>query len=295
MTTIRSAGVEAGIEARGAELCSLRDVEDREYLWQGDSRWWARRSPILFPIVGSFPDGSYEEGGRTYRMGNHGFARDRDFGLASSGPDHARFELRSDEASLGVYPWRFRLEVGCRAMARGVEVSWTVRNEDARLMPFSIGAHPGFRAPLEAGESRDDYELLFERGETAPRQLVNAANLRSGETAPFLEGGDRVALSSSLFERGAVVLADHASRAVTLRSRRTGRGVRVSFKGFPHLGIWSPANASTGAYDAPFVCIEPWYGLAHLASTPGRFEGKEGAIALPPCGLFEARYTIEIL
>ena len=41
-----------GISPKGAELQSiLRKSDQREMLWQGDRTIWARRAPILFPIL----------------------------------------------------------------------------------------------------------------------------------------------------------------------------------------------------------------------------------------------------
>ncbi|MBR6520525.1 MAG: aldose 1-epimerase family protein, partial [Paludibacteraceae bacterium] len=42
----------------GAELQSIKDkTTGYEYLWHGDKAYWARRSPILFPIVGKVWNG----------------------------------------------------------------------------------------------------------------------------------------------------------------------------------------------------------------------------------------------
>ncbi len=52
VTTISSPKLSAAVSSEGAQLMSL--VHDGvEYLWQGDERWWPRRAPVLFPIVGA--------------------------------------------------------------------------------------------------------------------------------------------------------------------------------------------------------------------------------------------------
>ena len=63
----------------GAELQSIKDADDKEYLWQGDDKYWGRRSPILFPIVCGLWKGTYRTEGETYQLGRHGFARDMNF------------------------------------------------------------------------------------------------------------------------------------------------------------------------------------------------------------------------
>ena len=72
----------------GAELQSIRDKRTgHEYLWQGNPAFWKRRSPVLFPIVGSVWDGKFHMDGKEYTMGQHGFARDMEFSPVEGTPD----------------------------------------------------------------------------------------------------------------------------------------------------------------------------------------------------------------
>ena len=49
---IKNSFIKAKIKSFGAELNSLQKIEnDFEYIWQADSQYWARHSPVLFPIV----------------------------------------------------------------------------------------------------------------------------------------------------------------------------------------------------------------------------------------------------
>jgi galactose mutarotase-like enzyme len=288
MATIRTAQIEVSAAALGAELTSIRSRDGTEYLWQGDPRFWASRSPVLFPIVGALPGGVFTHGGKSYGLGNHGFARKTEFTPAGEAGEELRYELRASQATLAQYPFRFALTVAYRASGRTLSVEWRVRNEDTEKMVFSIGAHPGFRAPLEAGETREDFELLFETRETVRRHFLNADNVRTGESEVFLNGEDRVPLTPALFERGAIVLMDHKSRELTLRSRKSGRFVRLRFSGFPYLGIWSPRG------DTPFVCLEPWHGVMPLAGSSTELAAKEGCLGLEPGRDFTASYQIEV-
>jgi galactose mutarotase-like enzyme len=292
MTTIRSDSIEATVASAGAELQSIKGRGGLEYLWQGDPAFWPRRSPLLFPIVGALPGGTYTHGGKAYAMGNHGFAKGREFRLASSAADRARFELASDAESRAVYPFDFSLAATFRAEANRLRVGWEVTNAGKERMPFSIGAHPAFRAPLEPGERREDYELVFEKAERVSRHFLNADNVLTGASAPLLDGRDRLRVESPLFVPGAIVLKDQVSRSLTLRSGKSGRYVRLDFPGFPYLGIWSPKDNERGT--CPFVCVEPWYGVMPLASSGQELSSKEGCVFLEPGGTFSAEYSIEI-
>jgi galactose mutarotase-like enzyme len=138
------------------------------------------------------------------------------------------------------------------------------------------------------GETRADYELVFEKKERVRRHFLNADNVRTGESAPFLDNEDHVAVTPDLFEKGAIVLLDHVSRELTLRSRVSRRYVTVRFAGFPYLGIWSPKG------DVPFVCLEPWHGVMPLGSSPQELEKKEGVRSLAPGAEFRSAYQVEV-
>ena len=296
MPTIKSDEIEVTVAAKGAELQNIIGPGGVEYLWQGDPAYWARRSPLLFPIIGSLPGGTFAHEGKTYKLGNHGFVKELEFRLAAQSADSLRFELASDEASLGLYPFRFKLAVTYKVKGDRLEVGFEVTNADSKKMPFSIGGHAAFRAPLVDGESRSDFDLVFEKPETVDRHFLNSDNLLSGETAGFLRGSASIPVASDLFARGAVVLKDHVSRKLTLRSRVSGRFVEVGFPGFTQLGIWSPKCAVGGqtVEEVPFVCIEPWYGVMPLVGSTQDIERKEAVVSLGPGAVFRSAYTIRV-
>jgi len=289
MPTIRTRNFEVTAKTRGAELSSIKTADGVEYLWQADPAFWPRQSPLLFPIVGNLPNKTYAFGGKTYTLDNHGFIKLKEFAVLEEKTESMLFESASDDETLAVYPWKYRLTVGYKVKDKTLTVDWTVKNEDDKAMPFSIGAHPAFRAPLVSGETREDFDLLFEKKETSLRHFLTPANVLSGETGPFLDGKDAIRVTPDLFERGAIVLKDHKSRSVTLKSRKSGRSVRVDFEGFPYLGIWSPKGETT-----PFVCIEPWYGVMPLENSTQDITRKEGVLTLGPGEIFRAEYKITV-
>jgi galactose mutarotase-like enzyme len=288
MAIIRSDEILVEASTKGAELLSIKGAGGLEYLWQGDPAFWPRRSPLLFPIVGALPGGSYVYAGKSYSLGNHGFVRDLEFSLKHEGSDSLLYELFSDDSSLALYPFRFELAVSYAVQGPILEVGYEVTNADDKRMPFSIGAHPAFRAPLMPGERREDFDLVFEKSETVDRHYLNSDNLLTGESEGFLRGSSGVPVTNFLFDRGAIVLKDHVSRRVTLKSRVSGRFVELRFPDFPQLGIWSPKG------DCPFVCIEPWFGVMALAGSPQDLERKEAVLFLDPGDTFAAAFTIRI-
>ena len=60
----------------------------------------------------------------------------------------------------------------------------------------------------------------------------------------------------------------------------------MEFEGFPYFGIWSAPN------DAPFVCLEPWYGLDSTHGDSYDLRQKEGIMPLNPGEVFKCKYRI---
>ena len=52
MEQIKNDQLTLEISSLGAELQSIKDANGNEYLWDGDAKYWGKRSPLLFPIVG---------------------------------------------------------------------------------------------------------------------------------------------------------------------------------------------------------------------------------------------------
>lgn len=99
METLHNELLTVEVSDLGAELQSIKDDEGKEYLWQGDDRYWGRRSPILFPIVCGLWKGTYRTEGDTYQMGRHGFARDMNFRVLKKADDRVTYVLSDTEVS----------------------------------------------------------------------------------------------------------------------------------------------------------------------------------------------------
>ena len=98
------------IDDHGAELISIWDKEkEHEVIWQADPAFWKRHAPVLFPNVGSFYKKSYRLDGKTYQIGQHGFARDMEFSCISCTENRAAHRLCSDAATREKYPFDFVL------------------------------------------------------------------------------------------------------------------------------------------------------------------------------------------
>lgn len=281
--------VKVTINTLGAELSSFILKKDgTEYIWQGDPEIWGRHAPLLFPIVGKLKDNTYQIKGQTYTLSQHGFARDLPFELVSATGDLCIYRLISNAETLKIYPYPFELLVSYRLDTATLSVNYTVVNTGDDVMYFSIGAHPGFNWPLVSSkESQEDYLIQFDKTETANRLCIENGLISSRQT-PFLENQLSFSLSVDLFKDDALVLGGLKSKTITLKSQKTGKFVEMDITGFPYLGIWSKPGG------APFVCLEPWYGLADGVGSNHDFKSKVGIQKLELGQEFACAYTIKI-
>lgn len=110
--SLRQGRLSAAVDPMGAQLLSLQ-LDGCEYLWQGDPRFWARRAPVLFPIVGSLRDGRAESVQGSCVMGRHGIARNYEHAVVDRAADGSSvtFELRDSDETRAAYPYGFKLNM----------------------------------------------------------------------------------------------------------------------------------------------------------------------------------------
>lgn len=285
--TLQSGALRVIISDAGAEIIKIEDIlSGRNYLWHGDSAYWGRRSPVLFPIVGGLKNKAYKYAGREYPMSQHGFARDREFQMTEHNVDTIWFELKADEESLKVYPFRFRLEIGYRLEGRKITVMWRVANEDKKTMFFSIGGHPAFMCPIDGEGKQTDYYLIFDNKEPLSYGKLSANGLLDTEGHTLDTCGGCMPIAEHLFDEDALVIEGGQAHQVALAGPDKKPYLTVKFDA-PLFGLWSPAKKQ-----APFVCIEPWYGRCDRESFVGMLADREYGNELRPGKIFETEYTI---
>ncbi|MDI1354042.1 MAG: aldose 1-epimerase family protein [bacterium] len=270
---IESENLTVLVNHRGAELCSVKNKSLLEYIWTANKDVWPRHSPVLFPIVGKLRNDAYSYLSKEYRMTQHGFARDLDFDLVQHAANSCTFELRSNPDTKRNYPFEFLFQIAYLLEENTLSTEFRVVNLSPQNMLFSVGAHPGFNCPLLPGESFEDYFFDLEKSSYEIRELDNGLRLPNKKTlsAPHT----KLFLSSSLFDKDALVFEGHQLNSVTLRSLTSHHSIRLDCAGWPYFGLWSKKACRQ------FVCMEPWYGIADQTSSEGNLAKKEGIIVLP--------------
>ena len=258
------------VSSKGAELQSiLNKVFDLEYLWNGNPAFWAKRSPVLFPIVGSLKNNTYFYKGKPYQLSRHGFARDMEFQIEKQSPKELILLLISNTETKKNYPFDFEFRIRYQLQGDELSTEYSVKNTGAEMLLFSVGGHPAFRLPLSEGTNFDDYFLKFEEPENLSRWPISKDGLIQTHSLPVLEDSDRLNLMRSLFYQDALVFKYPTSSEISLKSNKTPHGLLFQMGEFPFLGIWS-------AKDADFICIEPWCGIADSVNADQQLEHKEG-------------------
>lgn len=271
--TLQGDGIAATIVAQGAELVSLRDADGTELLWQAGPAW-RRHSPVLFPIVGRLKGDQLRHRGQTYPMTQHGFARDRRFAWTEQGASSCTLVLTDDAESRAHYPFAFRLAISYSLAPRQLDVAFEVTNTGDEVLPASIGAHPAFNWPLLPGLPKEEYRLTFAEAEPAPiRRLKDGLLLPEAQPTPI--EGRTLQLAEKLFESDAIILDRSASGSVRYGAGR-GPAIEMAWQGMNELGIWSKPGG------APFLCIEPWHGIASPIDFDGEFTDKPGVMLIEP-------------
>jgi galactose mutarotase-like enzyme len=270
----------------GAELMSVfSKTANKELLWQGDKQWWPRKAPALFPIVGKLKNDTYSLEGNQYQLSQHGFARDKNFTLIGSDEQKLVYALESDNDTLQKYPFTFRLTITYELKERVLITHYKVENTDKQQMYFSIGAHPGFICPLYNDESLNDYHLEFEHTENLERYLLENGCL-NGQTESIGRNTRILELNEDQFAKDAIVLKNLQSEYLELKNRKGSYSLKMTFKDFPYFGIWKkPAS--------PFLCLEPWCGIADNTEHNGELKSKEGINYLLAGETFGRSFSIE--
>lgn len=297
--TLENEMLKVEIDSFGAEIKSVRRKKDgREYMWQADAAYWGRTSPVLFPFVGVPRNKEYSYAGRTYSMGQHGFARDMEFVREAAdsmehegeyaGENCIWFMLSSNEKTYENYPFAFQLHIGYELQMNEVKVRWRVENADDKPIYFSIGAHPAFICPINGEADKTGYGLRFGGLTDVLHYHGNTEEglaVMEDEILSLADG--RACFTPDFFDKCTYMAEGNQTHMVELLDKEGNTYVIVKFDA-PLFAIWSPE-----AKQAPFVCIEPWYGRCDASDFSGSIAERAYEQALAPGGEFCAAYEMQ--
>ena len=288
--TLENENLKVEIDSFGAEIKSVKRKSDNfEYMWCGDKKYWGRTSPVLFPFVGAPKNKEYRYDGKTYTMGQHGFARDSEFICTDITDTSLTFVMKSSEETLNVYPFAFALKITYTLKKHDLEVCWEVVNNDSETMYFTIGGHPAFRVPVREGESQSDYRLAFEGLDTLTYLLIDTSVgtvLADEPHTLSLENGT-CSIAPHMFDKDALVFDNGQIQKAGILFPDGTPYLTLTSEGFPNFGIWSVPGA-------PFVCLEPWMGRCDDCGFEKPLSEKANINVLKPDEEFIKSYQITV-
>ncbi len=281
--------IEFKVNTHGAEVQSLRK-DGKEYLWHGDPKYWGRRSPILFPMVGKVFGGVFRVEGREYPMGQHGFARDSEFRKEGE-----RYVL--DGCPLEKYPYKFELAVIYKADGNRFTATWTVTNKDSRDIHFQIGAHPALMLPdYHEEDPVHGYLQCFDGQDRPVKQPMLSHGLDGGYLtqlpAPVpmpVDCDGLLPISADTFSIDTFMLEHGAVKSVAMLDKNKRPYLRVGSAQTEAYGLWAPFKPG-----CPFVCLEPWCGITDLVGFNGELSERYLNHSLKPGEKFVFEYWIEL-
>lgn len=267
-----SKNLQIRVFTKGAELASIV-ANGREYLWQGDSRYWGRRAPILFPIVGKLANNTLRIDGNAYTMSQHGFARDTEFvqsqftalynpliGLQLVPSDEPLFLQMVKDGPIANYPYDFELRVKYAVFGNTLDVDWEVKNRGDNDMYFQIGAHPAFMLPDYNPDSVIYGFLCCYNHEGQTGLPISSSLLEDGlrmitESREVENKKGLIPITNSTFANDAILLDGGNINSVGLIDLQGKEILRVRCPQAEVFGLWTPNKPG-----CPFLCIEPWCG-----------------------------------
>ena len=267
------------IDDMGAQLHSLKSKENgREYIWQGNPDIWYGQAPVLFPVIGQLINDKYFYNGTEYTMPKHGLARKLLFKVKECEGAKAVFSLESDENTLKSYPFDFEYLVTFELEGKALVNTMTVVNKTDGEMYFSVGAHPAFNCKV--GDV-----IEFEQPETLATERIDKENLIIDEKFPLIENSREIVITKEIFEPDALILSDIKSKKLRIKGENE---IEFTFGDCPFLGIWAKPGA-------PYVCIEPWYGVNDGREVKSDISQKRGIQHLNKGETFEFAWIAEVI
>ena len=286
----------AVIDLHGAELTSLKKKDSgEELIWTADKEYWNRHAPMLFPIVGKVWNGQYRVGDRIYNLPQHGFARDLNFTVLCQDTDSVVLALESNEDTLKVYPYKFRIEATYRLEDSTLVVEWRIKNPGSEPMYFQIGAHPGFNyCDFDKNDFIHGYFRLAQGEEPVSRLIIGQLTPEGyrSESAGMIEldSDAMLPITPGLFAGDALVLEEYQIDQVILYDKDCTPYIALETEDAPVWGLWSPPGKN-----APFVCIEPWMGRCDVEGYEGDISGRDYINKLEPGKSTAFTYRITVV
>lgn len=276
------------VSEQGAEIHELTRLSDnRQYIWGADPKYWDSHAPILFPNVGGLWNGEARFDGQVYHIPRHGFMRNLTLRTKEKTESSVTLEHLATEEQLKLFPFQYHFEVTYTLEGRTLNVTFKVQNCDARTMWFQIGGHPGFCLPdFSPADEVHGYARL--EGDVENTLHTGAQNcLIPGHfDAPQLDENGMLPIKNNTTGDSGLIFDHRQLHGVTLFDKHREPLLRLSSDA-PAFLLWAPEAA-------PFICIEPWFGLCDYTDFEGDYSMRPYVNEAKPGQTWQGGFQVEI-
>lgn len=285
MINISNEHLDVTINPMGAELQScFNKTESVELIWQAHPKHWGKHAPVLFPAVGKLWNNKLKIKGTEYTMQKHGFAREMQFEVRNITSNYAQLYLKSNKETKLKFPFDFEFNITFHVLGKELKITYSIKNLSKTTMPFCIGAHPAFNVPAFGNDAFNTHYIKFTHQEKARRILLTEEGFLTGKTQPNWLDGDRIELNDELFKNDAIILDQLKSNELALLNSN-GKGIGFKSHNFSSLAFWKPLGA-------PFLCLEPWNGMADIEGFDDEYRKKSGSIKVKSFDEFSCTHSM---
>ncbi|HBF29604.1 aldose 1-epimerase family protein [Rhizobium sp.] len=284
LTRLQNDHLTIEISSLGAELQSVTTSDGHSFLWNGDAAFWGGRSPILFPIVGKAPHDTVLINGKPYPMVQHGIARRREFVLEQTSANTCRYRLTSNDDTKAIYPFDFSLALDYTLHNTCLTISASVTNGGTEPMPYGIGFHPAFLWPLPGADDKP-HTIVLDNG-AEPELLRLRAGLLDDTAHPSPFKAGELTLNANQYEDDAMIFPNGIGTGLTYQVEG-GPSLHFTFENLPNLALWQKPGA-------PFICIEPWHGMAAQHGKGSEVKDRPYSVILPPGDTARYGFTVTV-
>ncbi len=276
------------VSKKGAELQSVM-MDEREYLWQADPKFWAKRAPVLFPVIARNLRDEITVDGIRYPMPKHGLAKDRIFEVENLAEDSLTLLFKSDAESKKSYPFDFEFRVTYSLSGKKLTQSYEVTNLGEKALYYSVGAHPA----LSVNGHFADWEVEFEKEEDLVSIDLNENGLIDPENTFPVSLENRVLklnrFKDEFLKKDTLTFERIKNKKVTLFGKDREHGLIMCFDDFPSFAIWTHETR-----DADYVCLEPWQGMGQRSGETTSLENRFDVATLPQGKTDKKSLSIEL-
>lgn len=154
---------------------------------------------------------------------------------------------------------------------------------------FSDRAHPAFYWPDFEEATQERGYFGFNKKDHLKYILISEKGCADPSTEyPLVLTDGLLPLDTHTFDNDALIIENSQVKNVTLYNKEKKAYLSLRFTA-PVVGLWSPPGKN-----APFVCIEPWYGRCDGLTIPENIKTKTGCSIYKQVRPSKEDYTIEI-